>query len=70
MAAKEIFSRAAPLLLGRCVPCQKSNASKFKVKRLVLDSFLNMVCTIKLFTVLVQVVCYCTQCINNAATNS
>ena len=42
MAAKEVISRGASILLGKCVPCVKQNASKFKVKRLVLDNFLKM----------------------------
>lgn len=32
-----------PMLLGQCVPCIKQNASKFKIKRLELDTYLNMV---------------------------
>lgn len=31
------------MLLGRCVPCIKQNASKFKIKRLELDTNLLMV---------------------------
>ncbi|KAL3286122.1 hypothetical protein HHI36_000635 [Cryptolaemus montrouzieri] len=30
------------MLLGQCVPCIKQNASKFKIKRLELDTNLNM----------------------------
>ncbi|KAK9875531.1 hypothetical protein WA026_007919 [Henosepilachna vigintioctopunctata] len=30
------------ILLGQCVPCIKQNASKFKIKRLELDTNLNM----------------------------
>ncbi|XP_034237105.1 28S ribosomal protein S17, mitochondrial [Thrips palmi] len=42
MAAKAVVSRGASLLLGTCVPCVKTNASKFKVRRLVLDTYLHM----------------------------
>lgn len=31
------------MLMGQCVPCIKQNASKFKIKRLELDTNLNMV---------------------------
>lgn len=31
------------ILLGQCLPCIKANASKFKVRKMVLDQNLNMV---------------------------
>lgn len=31
------------MLIGQCVPCVKQNASKIQVKRLELDTNLNMV---------------------------
>lgn len=31
------------MLLGQCVPCLKHGASKFKIRRLELDTNLNMV---------------------------
>ncbi|KAK3908663.1 28S ribosomal protein S17, mitochondrial [Frankliniella fusca] len=42
MAAKEAVAKGMNILLGKCVPSVKANASKFKVKRLVLDTYLNM----------------------------
>lgn len=36
------LSRGA-ILLGQCMPCIKTNASKFKVRKMVLDNNLNMV---------------------------
>jgi small subunit ribosomal protein S17 len=31
------------LLLGQCLPCSKQNASKVRVRRMVLDTNINMV---------------------------
>lgn len=42
MATKEVVSRGIPLLLAKCVPCVKTNVSKFKVRRLELDNYLHM----------------------------
>lgn len=34
------------LLLGQCMPCIKQNASKIRVRRMELDTNLNMVCKV------------------------
>lgn len=36
-------SKSAAILLGQCVPCIKNNASKIRIRRMVLDNNLNMV---------------------------
>lgn len=36
-------SAVTKLLMGQCMPCLKQNASKVKVKKMELDTNLNMV---------------------------